>query len=129
MLKILKAIYNILSNNPDITNIVGDKIFPDIVPDLDNTNDNIDYPLIIMKRTDYKPEYTKGCKILEVEVEINCYSNSYFEVIDLAQYVIDSLELYKGEVEGIKINKSTIINISEEYNNDAYYQGIKFNIK
>ena len=128
MIKILKAIYSILSNDNNVISVVSDKIFPDIVPDKDTTNENIDYPLIIMTRATVDPTNSK-CKNSNSDkatIEIICYSNSYNDAVDLAQYVRTALDFYKGTVESIRIDNIRLISMNEDYLENVYYQQLIF---
>jgi hypothetical protein len=128
MLKILKAVNSILLNDTDIHNIVGDKIFPDVVPDKDASGVNIDYPLIIMRRVNIDIEYSKGCSTDAADVMVICYANSYFDAVDLADYVRTALDSYKGVVEGINIGDVRLVEAEEDYV-DVYYQQLLFEIR
>ena len=131
MIKILKAVFNLLSNDTEIELLVDDKIFPDIVPDKDSTDVNIEYPLIVMRRSNISTEYTKcpDCKEDTATVEILCYSTQYFEAVDIAEEVRSTLEFYKGTVEGIDITKTRLVGVTEDYTDGAYYQLLTFTIK
>ena len=130
MIKVLKYVYAILESSTGITSIVGDKIFPDIVPDVDIDENQIDYPLIVTKRSAINPDNTK-CVINNdtATVEIICYSISYLNVVDLAQEVRDKLDFYKGTVDGKKITHVRMNGITEGFTEGVYYQLLTFSIK
>ena len=131
MIKILKAIYSILYTDTEIQSIVGNRIFPNVVPDKDSNNENIDYPLIVMRRTELSPEYTKctDCKDDETVVELTIYANSYFQAVDLAEDVRSALEFYKGVVEDINISMIRLAGATEDYVESVYYQQLIFTIR
>lgn len=131
MIRILKSIYSILTGDATIQGLVGDKIFPDVVSDKDNANGNIDYPLIVMRRREINTEYTKckDCKTDEAVVEITCYSNSYFQAVDIADAVRNALEYFKGTVDNIKLSSAKLSGITEDFVENVYYQLLVFNIK
>jgi hypothetical protein len=130
MIKILKAIYAILTDSTAITAIIGNKIFPNIVPDMDSSDVNIEYPLIILKRISLESSQTK-CKTQNNDkstIEVLCYATSYEQAVDLAQEVRNTLEFYKGTIENINISNSRLSGINEDYADGAYYQQLTFNI-
>jgi len=129
MIKILKAVYSILYNDTDVSNIVGNKIFPNVVPDKDSTAENIDYPLIVTRRTELLTEYSKDCHSDSASVEIICYSVSYTDSVELAEKVRNALEYFTGTVEGILISRARLSGISEDYTDGIYYQQLLFDIK
>jgi len=132
MLKILKAVFSVLYSDPVILSIVGNKIFPDVVPDKDSSGKNIDYPLIVMHRSSLEPLETKGCNNCKqdiVSIELTCYATQYFQAVDLAQAVRDALICITGEVESINISKVMLVGADEGYTESVYYQQLMFNIK
>jgi hypothetical protein len=129
MIKILKAVYTLLRESPTVVGLVGDKIFPNVVSDKNDSSVNIDYPLIVTKRINIKPEYSKGCKVDEGLVEIVCYANSYSQVIDIAEAVREKLEFYAGTVDGIVISTTRLVQADEDYVENVYYQRLTFSFK
>ena len=129
MIDILKVIYSILINDPNITQYVGNKIFPVVVPDKDNSGENIDYPLLVMIRSSIEPEYSKGCVSNISTVSIYCFSTQYYESVDMAIAVRDALEFYKGTVDGITISQCRLISASEDFTENAYSQLLTFEIR
>jgi len=129
MIKILKAVYSILYNDTDVSDIVDNKIFPNIVPDKDAIAENIDYPLIVTRRAELTTEYSKDCGTDQALVEVMCYSVSYTEVVDLADKVRKSLEYFTGTVDDILISRVRLSGISEDFTDGIYYQQLLFDIK
>ena len=78
-----KAIYNILSNDATITDIVSTRIFPSVAPQ------TTQFPFIIYDITGVDPNDTKdGASTLDTnDVMISCYSETYSEASDLAQKI------------------------------------------
>ena len=130
MIKILSAVYSLLQNNPEIQAILGDKIFPNIIPDKDDDDETISYPVIVLTRTSLKPTTTKGdCSMDTATVEVLCYGESYFETLDLAQLVRETLDFFKGIVEDIDISNSRFNDIDEGFSTNVYYQRLIFTFK
>lgn len=86
MIKIGETIYNILSNDIEITTKVGSNIYP-LVADVGTT-----FPFIVYKKNSYVPEYTKdGISKKRSTVEIIVASNDYTESVDLADKVFQAI--------------------------------------
>ena len=116
-------------DSTELTGFVGDKIFPDIVPDKDIAGKNLNYPLIVMIRTAITPSYSKGCSSDTATVEIICYANQYFEAVDMAELVRELLDGFSGDVDGTHISDIRLDNAIEGFNETAYFQQLTFNIR
>jgi len=130
MIKILSYVYSKLSDDEDVSSMVGDDIFPNVVPDT-NGEDQVKFPHIVMTRLTVDTTYTKteGCKTDEATVEVLCWHTSYYEIIDLADYVRSALEFSKGEVGDITVTSSHFVSITEGFTDVAYYQRLIFTFK
>lgn len=120
-LQIGKAIYNILSNDKNITNRVGKKIYP-LIADVDTT-----FPFIIYKRTGIIPADSKDRFIYseEVYVEVVIASDKYNESIEIADLVRSTLTTGKyNEIKDIQITDA-----DEDYIEDTFIQNLTFKIK
>lgn len=120
-LQIGKAIYNILSNDKNITNRVGKKIYP-LIADVDTT-----FPFIIYKRTGIIPADSKDRFIYseEVYVEVVVASDKYNESIEIADLVRSTLTTGKyNEIKDIQITDA-----DEDYIEDTFIQNLTFKIK
>ena len=82
-MQIGKSIYNILSSDTTITNIVSTRIFPNVAPQ------TTAFPFIIYDVTGVTPNDTKeGPSTLDTnDVMISCYCETYNEASDLAQKI------------------------------------------
>lgn len=131
MIRILSAVFGLLYANPDIELVIQDKIFPNIVPDKDDKGETIKYPLIVINRAGLVPTYTKGidCSADNATVEVICYGESYFQTLDLAQSVRETLEFVKGTVSGIKIDNARFSTIDEGFSQNVYFQRLVFTFK
>ena len=129
MIDVLKVIYSLLMASTPVTDLVGDDIYPVIVPNKDDTGENIDYPLIVMRRT-LTPEPVKSCGNCDIAtVEVMCFSTRYYESIDLAQAVRDTLDKFRGNVDGIIISDIRLDSVTEDFSENAYYQQLSFEVK
>ena len=120
-LQIGKAIYNKLSNDKNITNRVGKKIYP-LIADVDTT-----FPFIIYKRTGIIPADSKDRFIYseEVYVEVVIASDKYNESIEIADLVRSTLTTGKyNEIKDIQITDA-----DEDYIEDTFIQNLTFKKK
>jgi len=97
-MEIGKAIYKILSQNSDVSALVGTRIFPNVAPQ------TTIFPFIIYDVTGVQPNDTKeGPSTLDTnDVMISCYSETYSQASDLAQKIRVAMDrinegIYGGE--------------------------------
>ena len=95
------VIYNLLLNNTDITDIVGDNIYPLYIPQ------EIPLPCITYQMVSTDPNGTKdGVSSLDVErYQVNVYSDNFNEMNDLQKLVRTTLDFYTGEVAGLDVQR------------------------
>jgi hypothetical protein len=100
------AIYHILTNASDVTDIVGSQIFPDVA-----TQQAV-YPFIVYEVSGTIPSDTKDgpSKLDEVSVNVMCYSNSYAQAQQLASKVRIALDRTKGTFAGVEIQSIQFTN-------------------
>jgi len=128
MFKILKTIQTLLGSDSDVVNLVGDKIFPNVVPDKNNTGQNIDLPVVILNRT-LTPQSVKLCNVFNVQLEVLIYSTNYSEAVDIAEAIYNALDKYSGEVDGIMLSKINFSDAGEGFVEGAYLQRLLFTIR
>ena len=105
-----KLIYARLSTASNITAIISTNIYPDITPQ------NVDYPFIVYSIIDSNPvDFKDGQSNLEeVQIQIDCYTQSYDSTQELANNIRNSLDRFVGTVNGISVQ--TIKYMSSESN-------------
>lgn len=119
-IEITKKIYQVLSLDDNLVNIVGQNIYP-LIAESDTA-----YPFIVFKRMNIIPNYTKDWLTWEdVDVEIVCVSDKYFQAVEMASEVRDLFEGLKGD--GIIETKLSYVN--EEFIEDCYAQRLGFSFK
>jgi hypothetical protein len=113
-----KCIYNILSNDSDVSAIVGTNIYPSL------SVENISYPYIVYDQQDHDFNDTKDGKssldVISYDVEIYCETLS--QLNDLGIKVRNALDRYRGTVEGIEIQ--SVRYLAEDFgydDNDRVY--------
>ena len=116
MIKIGETVYNILSNDEAVTDLVGNKIFP-LVADINTT-----FPFIVYKKTFYTPEYTKdGISKKTSQIEIIIASDKYNISVDLADKVFKAISA--------KDRKFRLQNNTEDFIEDTFIQNLIYNIE
>lgn len=125
MIQIGKAVYQILSNDAKVKEMVGNKIYPLIA------NQGTTYPFIIYKRTGIEPVISKDRFICSevTSVDVIIASDRYDESIEVAELVKDALSGKSGIYSGIKVIDINMISADEDYIEDTFIQNLTFNIK
>lgn len=129
MLNVGKAIYKILSDDATVSGLVGTSIFPNVVPDTDGTG-QIRYPVIVFNRVGFETTTTKSCvaNLDSALVEIECWSESYYEAVDIAIAIRTALESAKGTYNGVSIDRIRLVGAVEMYE-VPYLQKLTFTFK
>lgn len=118
-----KAINALLSANEEVTNKVGDRIYP-LVSKVD-----CEFPFIVYQRMSVVPSYTKDGLIAEEQnYNITVLADTYSESVELADAVRDSLELEHGEFGGQYIRNIKLTSVNESWVSDTYVQELNFTI-
>ena len=101
-----KAIYHLLTNATDVTDIVSTRIYPEIA------QQDADLPYIVYNVANNEPTDTKPepSKLDTAQVEVNIYSDSYTECIDLAVAVRAALDRVKGTYAGVNVQSIQYLN-------------------
>lgn len=119
-IQLSKLIYQILCSVDEITNIVGENIFP-LIAEADTQ-----FPFIVYKRTNITPSYTKDFLAYDiVDYEIVCVSDKYSQTIDLADLVRDTIE----GLHNTQLLSSVVTYVTEDFLTDCYVQRIGFQFK
>jgi len=120
-MEIGKAIYNILSNNSDIVNLVDTRIFPNVAPQ------TTEFPFIIYDVTGVQPNDTKdGPSTLDTnDVMISCYSETYSQASDLAKKIRIAMDrIPDAEYATIKIQSSQFQSYNDIFDDTSGDAGI-----
>lgn len=105
-----KAIFSILSNDTDVAALVVARIYPHHRP---QKVSGTELPALTMERigTD-RPRAGNG--LVQAQVAVNSWDDSYADVKTLADKVRLALELYRGTAEGIVVQVILIDSEDEE---------------
>lgn len=125
MIQIGKAVYQILSNDTKVKEMVGNNIYPLVA------NQGTTYPFIIYRRTGIEPVTSKDRFICSevTSVDVIVASDRYDESIEVAELVKDALSGKNGIYSDIKVIDINMISADEDYIEDTFIQNLTFNIK
>jgi hypothetical protein len=119
-----KAIYNLLVSNADLRAIVDTRIFPEVA------QQDAALPYVVYNVSNNEPSDTKRepSKMDTAQIEVNLFSTSYTECIDMATHVRAALDRVTGTYSGVNVQSiqylSEIIDFDEAqrtYNISADY--------
>lgn len=100
---ITKAIRNILVNNANLIAITGN-IYPETIPQ------DAEFPAIFYQVISRRPtkSKTENCGLDFYIIRFTSYSESYSQVAEMEQAIIDALDFYpRSEILGVKIDSIT----------------------
>jgi len=122
-----KAIYNILSNEAGVTDIVGTKIYPVVAPQQTET------PFIVYSVVSSIPTNTKD-RISEIDtmrVQVDCYEKTYTLAEALSSAVRLALDNATGTKNGVLIDGLAYENEQDfiEEDNDYFRKSIDFFVR
>lgn len=103
-----KVIYNILSNDVDVSALVGTRIYPNAI-----NYDSTTMPAVVYTETDNDPTNTKSTvsQLDQINILISCFAETYSQADDLAIKVRKAFESNYG---------------TEETNSEVQVQSIEF---
>lgn len=119
-LKVTTEVRSILLESEELTDLVGEKIFPLVAP-VDTEGD-----FIVYQRDGYKTEHTKMGKYMDKPmVYVNVVSDDYDRSQTIASIVLDALEgIYSSPRMRIVLEDST-----EDFSEGKYIQVLLFSIE
>ena len=120
-----KLIYSRLSTDGAILAYVGNKIYPDIVPQ------NVQYPFVVYTITNSIPvDYKDGQSNLEeISLQVDVYTQNYDDTQDLANLIRNRLDRFVGTVEGVEVQSiKYTASDSQVYNAElsVYWMSVDF---
>ena len=129
-MKIGLGVYNILSNNSDVTDLVSTRIYPNVA------RQSSAFPFLVYQVTGDEPTDTKDVpSVLDTNsVEVICYSESYIQASDLADKVRTALDRTTGTHGGLSIQGTTFGGYSEDFDikgddEGVYVKSLDFKIR
>ena len=102
-----KAIYSILTNDSDVSAIIGTKVYPQIAAQ------GATFPFVVYVLQDNSPSDTKsGVSTLdEIRYDIVAAAETYTELSSLTERIRLALDRYTGTVEGVVIDSIQFIDL------------------
>jgi len=102
-----KAIYSILTNDSDVSAIIGTKVYPQIAAQ------GAAFPFVVYVLQDNSPSDTKsGVSTLdEVRYDIVAAAETYATLSSLTERIRLALDRYTGTVEGVVIDSIQFIDL------------------
>jgi len=122
-MKIGLAIYDVLTNDTDVSNLVSTRIFPNVA------KQGTAFPFLVYQTTSVEPTNTKdGVSPMDTNsFEVLCFADNYSTAVDLAQKVRIALDRKKGTypaTTGIKIQSIKFNSVDEEFEIEGDGRGI-----
>ena len=122
-----KAIYYLLTNSTDIAAIVSTRVFPEVA------QQDAPLPYVVYNVTNNEPSDTKAepSELDTANVEVNCFSTSYTESIDLAVAVRAALDRVTGTYNGVNVQSIAYMNetLSFEEAQRAYLVSSDYDVR
>ena len=125
-----KAIYSILTNDSDVSAIVGTRIFP-VIAKIDGTKPAVTYHAVTVTPTNFKQA---ASDIDFIRVQFNVYSPDYDTTTDLAEKIRLALDRYPhGTVAGVHLAGVSFLDQGDGWDDNAKLnhinQDFQFRIK
>tara|TARA_R100001594_G_scaffold71534_1_gene106133 strand:+ start:1407 stop:1808 length:402 start_codon:yes stop_codon:yes gene_type:complete len=119
-MKVGLAIYNLLSNDSDVTGIVAEKIFPNVAKQTTR------FPFIIYEVNGEVPTNDKdGVSTLDTDsVMVACYCKTYSQASDLARKIRTALDRKSGTYGGVQIQSIRYDGLNDVFTDDSGDEGI-----
>ena len=129
-MKIGLAIYNILANDSDVTDITSTRIYPNVA------KQSTTFPFLVYQTTGIDPNDTKdGVSTVDGNsFEVLCFADTYTEAVDLAQKVRVALDRKSGTYNTIEVQSIQYEGSSEHFdvkgdNRGIYVQSLSFDLR
>lgn len=116
-----KHIYNALVSDDDVRNVVGERIFPLVIPE------GAPRPFVVFSGVNVAGEYSKDGWIGDVtRVDVMCVADRYDSVADLAENVRITLEQSKKRYAEYTIASAELKKSTDTYENGVYVIVLSF---
>mgnify|MGYP003150102402 FL=1 len=129
-MKIGYAIYNILSNDGDVTDITSTRIYPNVA------KQGTTFPFIVYQTTGVDPNDTKdGVSTVDGNsFMVLCYADSYSVAANLSQEVRIALDRAKGTYNSVEVQTIQFTGYDEDFEIEGdgqgvYVQTLSFNLR
>jgi len=129
-MKIGLAIYNILANDSDVTDITSTRIYPNVA------KQSTTFPFLVYQTTGVNPNDTKdGVSTVDGNsFEVLCFADSYTDSVDLSTKVRVALDRKSGTYNTIEVQSIQYEGSSEHFdiqgdNRGIYVQSLSFDLR
>lgn len=120
MPKLEAALFDYLSNDPGVSALVGDRIYPN------KLQEGCQLPAISWNRVSARRVYTHDAfedtdAWVNARIQINCWSNAALECMDVGEAVLLALSGYEGDMSGQLVHSTMADNEFDEYQAPTKY--------
>ena len=116
-----KHIYSVLTSDKDVSNIVGERVFPPAIPE------GTEHPFVVFKDINVAGEYSKDGWVGDTtQVTVMCVADKYESAADLAENVRIALEQSKKQYDGYTIGSAELKKSADTYENGVYVIVLSF---
>lgn len=122
-LSVAEHINKKLSARKDLTDIVGDRLFPVAV------KENVELPFVVYERESVVPNGTKdGTDGDTVTENVFVFAETYKQSVEIAELVRGTLDGSTGSYSGFEIDECVFTDAAETYEDGVYVQQLVFNL-
>lgn len=116
------GLYAYLKNDPAITALVGDRIFPNVVPE-GTILPNIRYQRITTSREETHDPFGEMFAYVRATVQIDSWMTSAEGAMEVGEAVMLALSGFHGDMEGVRIGRVHNIRESDTYDQQKKLHG------
>ena len=129
MIDISEALFKYLSSVPEITDLVGDRIYPVLLPE------DCALPAIVYSPVycDYDSALQGDTGFVRQTMQVVCHANTYLKTRRLSRMVKNAIQDFRGDMEGLNIAAVFIKtdyelsgNTSLKFDTEEYMSSIEF---
>lgn len=116
-----KHIYSVLISDSNVSNIVGERVFPLVI------EEGSERPFVVFNDINVAGEYSKdGWGGDTTQVSVMCVADKYESAADLAENVRITLEQSKKQYDGYTIGGAELKKSADAYENGVYVIALNF---
>jgi hypothetical protein len=111
MAQVGKVIYDLLSNDANITSAVGTRIYPVFAPQ-EAADPCITYGV---EQTEYFHTKDAAATLHKNDCTVNVFSKTYSECEDISEYVISAMDRFSGTNNGVKVSNIVVTDRTRDF--------------
>lgn len=119
---ILQAVYQILIGNPGLAALVGDRVYPVVIPE------DVPSPVITFQRVTTDREYTKDgpSGVATVMLQVNVWEPDPLKAAQVGAQVVKALHAaWNGAVAGVELGEVKCLNEMDAYDEETKLAGVQ----